>query len=160
MLLFVIINDQYIEAATLAPAHRAPVGLHGVEELLPGAGGALEAVAVQGELVDELVQGRVGLRDAPGVGDDEDLPVLELFDVVYRRFEAGAVVEEGPGGPEVLVEGDQLVTLLAGVGLDARPLLLPRGEHALEVGPYVGCRARHEHRMIAWGHSGMIKRGK
>src|ERR687894_1148564 len=106
--------DQIFWAVTLAPAHRAPVGFHSGEELLPGAGGGLEAVAVEGELMDELVQGRLGVGDAPGMSDDEDLPVLELFNVVYRLFEAGAVVEEGAGGLEVIVGGYELVTVLGG----------------------------------------------
>jgi hypothetical protein len=77
------------------------------------------------------------------MGDDEDLPVLELFDVVYRLLETGAVVEEGARSVEVLVGGDQLVAILGGVSLDGGTLLLLRGELAPWVGPYVGCRARH-----------------
>src|SRR5215210_517097 len=120
-----------------APAHRAPVGLHGGEELFPGTVWALETVAVERELVDELVQGRLGVRDAPGLGDDEDLPVFELFDVVYRRLEAGAVIEEIARGVEVLVGGHQFVALPCGVCLDSSLLLLQAGELAPWVGPYV-----------------------
>jgi hypothetical protein len=125
------------------PAHLAPVSLHSGEELLPGTGGALEAVAVQGEFVDELVQGRVGVGYAAGVRDDEDLPFLELLDVVYRGLETGAMVEEVAPGFEILVSGDQLVASFGGVCLYSGLLLPGSGELALRVGPDVRGRARH-----------------
>ena len=46
-------------------AHRAAVGPHVGEEIVPGACRRLQAVPVQGELVHELVQGRIGVGDAP-----------------------------------------------------------------------------------------------
>ena len=41
-----------------------------------------------------------------GFGDQEHLPFFELLDVVYGRFEAGAIVEQEARGFEVLVAGD------------------------------------------------------
>src|SRR5918998_4561169 len=114
-----------------APAHLAPVGFHVGEELVPGTRGALEAVAVEGELVDELVQRGAGVGDAARVGDDEDLPVLELLDVVYRSLDAGPVVEEVTGGSEVLVGGDHLVAPLGRVRGYGGALLLRSGQLAL-----------------------------
>ncbi len=70
--------------------------------------------------------GRLRVRDATGVGDEQDLPVLLLFDVVYRLFQAGAVVEENAWGVEVLVASHDLVPFPRGVGFE-RLTLLARG---------------------------------
>ena len=77
-----------------------------------------------------------------GCIDDEDLPFLELLDVVYRGLEAGAMVEEVAPGFEILVSGDQLVASFGGVCLQR--LGCPRLWGAtLRVGPDVRGRARH-----------------
>src|SRR5215212_1900180 len=137
-------------------AHRAPVGLHVGKEIVPGAGRRFEAVSVEGELVHELVQGRFGVGDAGGFGDEEHLPVLELLYVVYHRFQAGTVIEQEAGGLEVLVAGDDLASGRGGVGRDGGLLLFLCGERAVGIGSYVGCSQRHENRMIARAPSGMI----
>ncbi len=54
----------------LAAAHLPPVGLHRREKRLPAVLRALQAVVVQGELVNELVHGRLRIRDAAWVGDE------------------------------------------------------------------------------------------
>src|SRR3712207_3194162 len=143
---FVVSNkggDRSPRLVTSAPAHLAAVGLHGCEVLLPGAGRRFQAVTVEEEFVDELVQGGVVIGDAPGVGDDEHLPVLQFFDVVYCLFEAGTVVEEDARCSEVLVGGDELVACRGGVGSDGGLLLVPGKELAVGIGPYVRGRSRH-----------------
>jgi hypothetical protein len=51
--------------------------------------------------VDEFVQSGLGVGDAPWPGDQENLPVFELLDIIYGLLEAGAVVEENAGSVEV-----------------------------------------------------------
>jgi hypothetical protein len=109
--------------------------------------------------VHKLVYGRSRVGDTPWLGDHEDLPFLELLYVVYGLLETGTVVEQEAGSLEVLVVGDEVVTVLGGVGLDSRPLLVLRRESALGFGPYVGCSKRHGNRMIARVPSGMIQDG-
>ena len=95
-----------------------------------------------------------------GSATSEHLPFFELLDVVYGRFEAGAVVEQEAGGFQVFVAGDKLVARCGGVGRDGGRLRFPCGERAVGVGPYVGCSQRHGKRMIAWVSSGMIEAGQ
>src|SRR5215204_5761001 len=141
----------------LPSAHRPPVGSHLGEEVFPGTCRRLQTVTVQGELVHEFVQGRVRVGDAPWLGDHEHLPVLQLLYVVYCPLETGTVVEQEARGIEVLVVGDEVVTVLGGVGQDGGHLLVLRWERALGFRPYVGCSQRHGNRMIAWAPSGMIQ---
>src|SRR5215212_8570872 len=96
--------------------HRAAVGSHVGEEALPGACRGLQTVPVQGELVHELVHGRISVGDTPWLCDHEHLPVLQLLYVVYRLLEARAIVEQETRGVEVFVVGDEVETVFGGVG--------------------------------------------
>src|SRR5215208_1752172 len=137
--------------------HRAAVGSHVGEEALPGACRGLQTVTVQGELVHELVHGRISVGDTPSFRDHEHLPVLQLLYVVYSLLETGAVVEQVTGGIEVLVVSDEVVTIFGGVGNNGGHLLVLCGEPTLGFCAYVGCSQRHGDRMIAWVSSGMIQ---
>src|SRR5919112_5830565 len=92
-----------------AGCHRAAVGPHAGEEILPGACRGLQAVPVQGEFVHELVHGRISVGDAPWLGDHEHHPVLQFLYVVYRLLETGAVVEQATRRIEVFVVGYEVV---------------------------------------------------
>src|SRR4051812_521395 len=148
------------ESPLRSSAHGAPVGFHVGEEILPGAGGRLEPVSVEGELVHELVQRRFSIGDAGGLGDQEHLPFFELLDVVYGCFEAGAVVEQEARSFQVFVAGDEVVARGRGIGRDGGRLRFLCGERAVRVGPYVGCSQRQGKRMIACDSSGMIEDGQ
>src|SRR5688500_3365778 len=67
--------------------HCAAIGFHFGEEIIPGTLRGLQTVPVKGELVHELVHGRICIGDAPWLCDDEHLPVLQLLYVVYRVLE-------------------------------------------------------------------------
>ena len=90
------------------------------------------------------------------MGDEQDLPVFLLFDVVYRRFQSGTVVEQKTRGVQVFVTGYDLVPLLRGEGFEGFALVLRGRELTLRVGSDVRRRSRHDKTMIAWGPSGMI----
>src|SRR5215210_373383 len=107
--------------------HRAAVGLHGGQRLLPRAPRGLQPVPVERELVHQLVHRRGVVRDTVWACHDQHLPVLDFLDVLDRLLEAGLVVEEGARGFEVLVAGHDLVAVLGGVRLAGRPLLFAGG---------------------------------
>ena len=67
------------------------------------------------------------------------------------------MVEQVSRGIEVFVVGDEVVTVLGGVGHDSGHLLVLCGEPAFGVCAYVGCSQRHGNRMIARVSSGMIQ---
>jgi hypothetical protein len=94
--------------------------------------------------VDELVYGRFRIRDASWVGDEENLPVLLLFDVVYSFFESGTVIEEKACSVEVFVAGYDVVPLRHGVGFEDFALF-PRGrEPPFRICPDVRRRSYHD----------------
>ncbi len=85
--------------------------------------GAFEAVAVEREFVDQLVQRARIIRDAKGISDYENLPVLMFLDVVYCLFESGFVVEELARCFEVFILDGYLVSMPGCVGNIRGPLL-------------------------------------
>src|SRR5829696_3527586 len=89
------------------------------------------------------MHGRLRVRDAAGMGDEQDLPVLLLFYVSDRALEAGAVVEEKARGFNVLVRSNDLVPFAGGVGFQDLALLLCARKLALRVGPDIRRRLRH-----------------
>src|SRR5215213_2696780 len=89
------------------------------------------------------MHGRLRVRDAAGMGDEQDLPVLLLFYVSDRALEAGAVVEEKARGFNVLVRSNDLVPFAGGVGFQDLALLLCAWQLALRVRPDIRRRLRH-----------------